>query len=100
MPSGLKATLIHLLLVSGQGRAPGLAGGHVPEPDGLILTPEARVLPSGLKATLVTDLWCPVRGAPRGWPVATSHSLTVLSSLPEARVCAVGAEGHAHHTSR
>ena len=36
----------------------------------------------------------PGEGGRAAWPVAASHSRTVLSSLPEARRLAVGAEGH------
>ena len=41
-------------------------------------------MPSGLNATLVTVSVWPVSGWPMGWPVAASHSRTVLSPLPEA----------------
>ena len=50
---------------------------------------EARVLPSGEKATESTASACPVRVA-RSWPVSTSHSLMVLSPLAEARVLPSG----------
>ena len=33
--------------------------GHIPELEGVIALPEARVLPSGLKATAVTGLLWP-----------------------------------------
>src|SRR5205807_2211793 len=45
--------------------------------------PEARILPSGLKATDVTGKLCPLRVAVI-FPLFTSHSLIVLSSLPQA----------------
>ena len=41
-------------------------------------------MPSGLNATLDTVSVWPVSGSPTGWPVAASHSRTVLSELPEA----------------
>ena len=41
-------------------------------------------MPSGLNATLYTASVWPVSGWPTGWPVAASHSRTVLSALPEA----------------
>src|SRR5437762_3500941 len=54
--------------------------------------PEARVLPSGLKATLFTlSLW-PMRGEPicvGEAGLATSHRITVLSTLPEANILAL-----------
>src|SRR5262245_13042851 len=37
---------------------------------------EARRVPSGLKATLITQLSCPVSGGPMGWPLAASQSRT------------------------
>src|SRR5262249_8241525 len=40
--------------------------------------PEARLLPSGLNATVITGVWCPLSEV-RSLPVVTSHSLTVLS---------------------
>jgi hypothetical protein len=51
--------------------------------------PEARILPSGEKATLHTVLVCPER-AHSSRPLATSHSLTVLSLAPEANVLPSG----------
>src|SRR5262245_59470333 len=50
---------------------------------------EARVLPSGLKATEVTQSVCPLSVA-RSWPLAASHNLIVWSSLPEATVLPSG----------
>ena len=41
----------------------------------------ASSCPSGLNATPATAPVWPVSGAPIGWPVAASHSRTVLSSL-------------------
>ena len=41
-------------------------------------------MPSGLNATLDTASVWPVSGWPTGWPVAASHTRTVLSALPEA----------------
>src|SRR5688572_16842115 len=40
--------------------------------------------PSGLNATPYTVSVWPVRGAPWGWPVATSHNRTVRSKLAVA----------------
>ena len=54
-------------------------------------------MPSGLKATLVTDP-VPVVRALRvraSWPVAASHTFTVSSALGGGEALAVGAEGHA-----
>src|SRR5205807_311124 len=50
--------------------------------------PEAKVLPSGLKATDQTTA-CPLRVI-RCLPVATSHSATVSSVLAEARTLPSG----------
>ena len=41
-------------------------------------------MPSGLNATLDTVVRVAAAAAPTGWPVAASHTRTVLSSLPEA----------------
>jgi hypothetical protein len=38
-------------------------------------------LPSGLNATLFTQSVCPLRER-ASWPVAASHTFTVLSQLP------------------
>ena len=56
-----------------------------PEDDGLVGTPEARVRPSGLKATPWTSPAWPLRVAMRArrW---TSQRMTVSSMPPEARV--------------
>jgi hypothetical protein len=51
--------------------------------------PEASVLPSGLKLTLLTDAVCPVRVV-IGLPVARFQTLMVLSALPEASVLPSG----------
>src|SRR4051812_12154507 len=51
----------------------------------LSLLAEARVLPSGVKATERTQSWCPSRVA-ASCRVARSQSLTVLSALAEARI--------------
>src|SRR5437763_614887 len=54
---------------------------------------EARVLPSGLNATLDTKSVWPVRGGPRDvavWGLLMSHSRTVRSKLAEARVLPSG----------
>gem|GEM_PF-5402504 len=50
---------------------------------------EANVFPSGLNATEVTALECPVR-AHNSLPLAASHNLTVWSSLPEASISPSG----------
>ena len=79
-----------------QGRAAGLAGW--PRPTAARSCPrlaEARVLPSGLKATLSDRARVPLEGAQRVSPVATSHSRTVLSSPAGGEGLAVGAEGDA-----
>gem|GEM_PF-6113664 len=51
--------------------------------------PEAKILPSGLNATLVTEPLCPVR-VEITLSVDRFHSLMVLSSLPEAKVLPSG----------
>src|SRR6266516_7871122 len=51
--------------------------------------PLASVCPSGLMATLATELLCPVRVRRRS-PVFRFHSLMVLSSLPLASICPSG----------
>ena len=53
----------------------------------------ARRLPSGLKATLLTQPVWPRSGWPRGCRVATSHSRTVWSAPVRGQRLAVGAEG-------
>src|SRR5947209_3817561 len=62
---------------------------HVPQLDRLSPLPEARVLPSGLKATDDTPSVCPLRVA-CSLPVATSHNLIVLSLLADANVLPSG----------
>ena len=57
-------------------------------------------LPSGLNATLHTMPVWPVSGEPTGWPVAASHTRTVLSPLRGGDAFAVGAERHAGHEVR
>ena len=54
LPSGLKATLAHRVLMTLEGLAQALAARHVPQDHGLSSLAEASVLPSGLKATLHT----------------------------------------------
>jgi hypothetical protein len=51
----------------------------------LSLLPDARVRPSGLKATELIQRVCPVR-IRSSQPVATSQSWTVPSAPPDARV--------------
>jgi hypothetical protein len=46
--------------------------------------PDATSLPSGEKATELTEFKCPLSGSPRGAPVAASQSLTVSSYEPDA----------------
>ena len=48
------------------------------------LSPEARSLPSGLKATLMT-VADPLRGSPCAWPCATSQRMICPSSSPLAK---------------
>jgi hypothetical protein len=52
--------------------------------------PLASRWPSGLNATLRTELVCPVSGAPIGWPVSASHSRTVWSAPELASLCPSG----------
>src|SRR5215467_7418420 len=52
--------------------------------------PLARVLPSGLNATELTNPSGPVRGPPIGWRVATFHNTIVVSPKPVARVVLSG----------
>ena len=49
------------------------------------MEPEARVAPSGEKATLVTIAVCPMSTKEEA-PVVTFHRRTVLSTEPEASV--------------
>ena len=66
--------------VSNTARA-GLPGfeADIPQEMVLSLLPDAKVLPSGLKATLNTGSVWPVKGGPRGSRLATSHKRMVLS---------------------
>ena len=57
--------------------------------------PDTIRLPSGLNATLETGPLCPLSGSPIGFPVAASHTRSVLSALPDDDALAVGAERHA-----
>ena len=63
--------------------------------------PEARVLPSGLKATLLHRARVPgERLAQAAGGVATSHRMMVLSPLPEARVLPSGLKATLSHRRR
>ena len=66
-------------LVAAQRLAHRLAGGRVPQPQRLVQEPETMRLPSGENATLETQSSWPRSGSPTGWPVAASHSRSVLS---------------------
>ena len=77
-----------------------LTAGDIPEDHSPVDVPLARVLPSGLKATLNTELECALSGSPRGLRLATSQRTTVLSALPMARVLPLGTEGNARHRTR
>ena len=57
-------------------------------------------MPSGLNATLDTASVWPVSGSPTGWPVAASHSRTVLSPLPEAMRVPSGLNATLRHAVR
>ena len=65
------------------------ARGHLPQLDGLVPTARGQGLPIGTEGHTVTHSAWPLRVAQLP-PVATSHSLMVLSPLPEARVCPSG----------
>ena len=41
--------------------------------------PDTAVFPSGLNATLVTKLVCPVSGSPSGGPVLASHDIGTVA---------------------
>ena len=84
MPSGLNATPVHRAGVAGQRGADGWPVSGVPQPHRLVAAAGGERCPSGLNATLYTAPVWPVSGSPTGWPVAASHSRTVLSSLPVA----------------
>jgi hypothetical protein len=56
---------------------------HTPQLDGAIPPPDASKLPSGEKATLVTQSVCPVRVATNA-PSDTRHNRMVRSQLPDA----------------
>ena len=87
---GAERHAAHRLGVAGEWLADGLAGVGVPHPHRVVPLPETMRVPSGLNATLITGPVWPVSGAPMGWPVAASHSRTVLSALPEAMRCPSG----------
>lgn len=52
----------------------------------LSVLPVTSNLPLGVKTTVSTEFTWPVSGVPSSVPVATSHSPTVVSVLPEANV--------------
>ena len=88
----------HRVGVAGQRWPIGLAGGRVPQPHRVVDRCRRRCgVPSGLNATLLTGSVWPVSGAPIGWPVAASHTRTVLSCAAGDDARAVGAERHALH---
>ena len=85
MPSGLNATLVHRVGVAGQRVADGLAGGRVPQPHRVVVAAGGDARAVGAERHAVHRARCGrSAAAPTGWPVAASHSRTVLSSLPEA----------------
>ena len=51
---------------------------------------DAMTLPFGEKTTQLTRSEWPVRGEPMGSPVVASHTLTVLSELPETSFLPLG----------
>src|SRR5205807_401440 len=55
------------------------------------LLAEARVLPSGAQATLITSERCPWR-VRSSWPLAASQSFSVATSPPEASTAPSGAQ--------
>ena len=61
----------------------------IPQTDGVVITPLASVLPSGLNDTLLIPSAGPVRVV-RFLPVSTSHRRTVSSRLPLASVLPSG----------
>jgi hypothetical protein len=68
--------------MAGEGLAQGGAGGEVPDPDAVVQLALTIFVPSGVTATeLIQWLW-PVRGSPKGAPVARSHTRMVASLLP------------------
>ena len=100
VPSGLNATLDTVSGVAGQRLADGLAGGGVPQPHRLVGAAggDAGAVGAERHAASPRPVW-PVSGWPMGWPVAASHSRTVLSSLPEARRVPSGLNATLHTAS-
>ena len=85
VPSGLNATLYTVLGVAGQRLADGLAGGRVPQPHRVVGAAGGEPGAVGAERHAGHRARCGRSAAGRsGWPVAASHSRTVLSSLPEA----------------
>src|SRR5512142_1743598 len=84
------SSLVKLRLAISQARACHDSGSISHRTIVLSRLPEARVLPSGLMATLHKAPVCPVSGRPMGRRVATSHRRMVLSWLPETRVSPLG----------
>jgi hypothetical protein len=60
--------------------------------------PEAKNLPSGVKATELTECLCPFKVAIT-FCHSKLHSLTVLSSLPEAKYLPSGEKAKEHTIS-
>ena len=58
-----------------------LAAGRVPHLQRLVPAAAGDPLAVGLKATLVTQSVCPL-SVSISWPLAASHTFTVLSALP------------------
>ena len=85
LPSGLNATLLHRVGVAGERIAEGLAGVGVPQPHRVVGAAGGDALAVGAERHAEHRVGVAgQRAAPIGWPVAASHSRTVLSSLPEA----------------
>ena len=84
MPSGLNATLDTASVWPVSGCADRLAGVGVPQPHRVVVTAGDDALAVGAERHAVHRVRCGRSAAGRsGWPVAASHSRTVLSSLPE-----------------
>ena len=83
MPSGLKATLTHPVLVPLQRCADGLAALRIPQPQRLVLTARDDARAIRAEGNALTPPSCPCSGAPMGWPLFASHSRSVSSRLPE-----------------
>ena len=100
VPSGLNATLDTASGVAGQRLADGLAGGRVPQPHRLVVTAGDDARAVGAERHAGHRVRCGrSAAAPTGWPVAASHTRTVLSQLPETMRVPSGLNATLHTAS-